>query len=210
MSTNALAHGVGQSEPTLIVFGRDGAGKPRASWFDAMSADLALKAADLMKMRVLRIKTDEERALALQLARGRVFATGKAFTPYTRASVFSKLLELARNATAPATMAAANPEKGQSKPSEVSAEQATQTAGTGPDAPPPKPTQPANARPKSWEEIGIGSLVLATIGREDGWWESEVLGINGETFTLKWRDWPREPAFVRRRGDLALLPITQQ
>ena len=39
MST--IVHATSSSDPTLVVFGRDGAGKPRASWFDAINADLA-------------------------------------------------------------------------------------------------------------------------------------------------------------------------
>ncbi len=87
------------SEPSVVVFGRDEAGKPHASWFDAQSADLAIKAADLMNMRVLRVKTEEQKALARQLARGRVFATGRAFTPFARANLYSKLVEVAGGAT---------------------------------------------------------------------------------------------------------------
>ncbi len=49
--------------------------------------------------------------------------------------------------------------------------------------------------------------MLATTGIGDGWWESLVLCVNGETFTLKWRDYPRERTFVRRRTELALLPV---
>ena len=69
------------------MFGRDEAGKPHASWFDAQSADLAVKAADLMNMRVLRVETEEQKAVARQLAPGRVFATGRAFTPFPRANL---------------------------------------------------------------------------------------------------------------------------
>ena len=68
MSSTTLVH-VTPTEPTLMVFGRDGTGKPRAWWFDAVSADLATKAADPMRMRVVRIKTEEPKALALPLAR---------------------------------------------------------------------------------------------------------------------------------------------
>ncbi len=53
MSSTTLVHADSPAESTLVVFGRDGAGKPRASWFDAVSADLVTKAADLMKMRVM-------------------------------------------------------------------------------------------------------------------------------------------------------------
>src|SRR3954465_15556414 len=87
------------SEPSLVVFGRDEAGKPHASWFDADSAELAVKAADLMNMRVLQVETEEQKDVARQLARGRVFATGRAFMPFVRANLYSKLVELAGGAT---------------------------------------------------------------------------------------------------------------
>ena len=53
MSSPTLVHATPRSEPALLVFGRNGTGKPRASWFDAVSADLATKAADPMRMRVM-------------------------------------------------------------------------------------------------------------------------------------------------------------
>src|SRR5215210_3637081 len=87
------------SDPCIVVFGRDEAGKPHASWFDAESAELAIKAAELMNMRVLKVETEEHKALARQLAPGRVFASGRAFTPFARANLYSKLVELAGGAT---------------------------------------------------------------------------------------------------------------
>ena len=69
MSSATVVHATSPSEPSLVVFGSDGAGKPRASWFDAVSADFATKAADVMKMRVFKIETDEQTALAPHLAR---------------------------------------------------------------------------------------------------------------------------------------------
>jgi len=212
------------SEPCIVVFGRDEAGKPHASWFDAASAELAIKAADLMNMRVLRVETEEQKALARQLARGRVFATGRAFTPFARANLYSKLVELAGGATG-LTAVQASPEGTVDlahRPADLSVDSTKALAAaldephgaaagpvkaSEPAAPPPAPTPTVSPRPQDWEEIGIGSLVLATVGVEDGWWESVVLGVNGEMFTLKWRDYPRERTFVRRRTELALLPV---
>src|SRR5687768_14298489 len=85
-SMSTIVHVTSSSDPTLVVFGRDGSGKPRASWFDAVSAELATKAAALMKMRVLRIETEEQRTLARQVAPGRVFASGRALLPFAGAS----------------------------------------------------------------------------------------------------------------------------
>ena len=42
-------------------------------------------------------------------------------------------------------------------------------------------------------------------GPGEGWWEAVVLGLEAELFTLKWRDYPDLPCFVRRRWQLALL-----
>ncbi len=60
MCSPTLVHATSPTEPTLMVFGRDGTGKPRASWFDAVSADLATKAADSMKMRVMWALASED------------------------------------------------------------------------------------------------------------------------------------------------------
>src|SRR4051812_28169391 len=203
MNSTVVVRANAQAEPSLVVFGHDDAGKPRASWFDAGSADLASKAADLMKMRVLRVETEEQKAVARQLAPGRVFASGRAFTPFARTAVFSQLVELAGDSSDPST---------NSKPAAIAS---NGSAASGDQGPGPAPTAPADpkggpSRPQSLDEIGIGSVVLATVGVEDGWWESIVIGVNGESFTLKWRDFPREPVFVRRRIEVALLRIAQQ
>jgi hypothetical protein len=62
----------------------------------------------------------------------------------------------------------------------------------------PKPRDPA--------EIGLGSVVLAHEGPDDGWWEAEVIGINGQVFSLRWRDYPTQPTILRKAIELALLP----
>ncbi len=53
MSSPTLVHATSPSDPTLVVFGRDGTSKPRTPSFDALTADLATKAADMMRMRVM-------------------------------------------------------------------------------------------------------------------------------------------------------------
>ena len=241
MNSSVVVRANNQSEPSLVVFGRDDAGKPRASWFDAAAAELATKAAGLMNMRVLKIETEEQKAIARQLAPGRVFASGRAFTPFTRATVFSKLVELAGGvgteasetapsghgsaADGPAVRANDHGAADAHRPADFSADgiqalaaavnernrpsagQAAASGSTGAASGSAVPDAPK--RPQGWDEIGVGSLVLATVGVEDGWWEAVVLGVNGDSFTLKWRDFPREPTFVRRRTDLALLPTTR-
>ena len=62
----------------------------------------------------------------------------------------------------------------------------------------PKPLDPT--------EIGLGSVVLAHEGPDEGWWEAEVIGLNGRVFSLRWRDYPTQPTILRKATELALLP----
>ena len=61
-------------------------------------------------------------------------------------------------------------------------------------------------QPGDRADIGLGSMVLAHEGPDDGWWEAEVIGINGTTLSLRWCDFPAEPTILRKAGELALLP----
>ena len=180
--------------PAIIVFGRDEAGKAHASWFDQSEAALAEKAADFMSLRVLRVRTDEHRALAAQLPHGRVFASGRAFVPFVKAALFLQL-QTAAQAAADASSA------------KLAASTADSSEAEEPPTPEPKrPAGPSKGKaPCGWADIDVGSLVLATEGPSEGWWESVVLEAEAELFTLKWRDWPDLPRFVRRRWQLAIL-----
>src|SRR4051794_6346777 len=180
--------------PALIVFGRDEAGKAHAAFFDQSEATLAEKAADFMSLRVLRVRTDEHRALTAQLPHGRVFASGRAFVPFVKASLFMALQAAAQAVS-------------DAKPVKLVASADDGSEAEKPPATEPKPpASPAKAKaPCGWGDIDVGSLVLACEGPHEGWWESVVLEAEAEVFTLKWRDWPDLPRFVRRRWQLAIL-----
>ena len=91
------------------------------------------------------------------------------------------------------------------------------TAASGPEARLP-PAEASNAPrsgdrsfvgqpiPRDPAEIGLGSVVLAHEGPDEGWWEAEVIGINGRVFSLRWRDYPTQPTILRKATELALLP----
>jgi len=184
MNSTVVVRANEQADPALILFGRDDAGKPRASWFDAPSADLARKAADLMKMRVLQVETEEQKAVARQLKPGRVFENGQAFTPFARREVFSKVVGFAQGPeTSTSAMASEAPEKssnGQDASAQAAGGASMSNATSAPKS------------PEDWDQIGVGSVVLAE-DDPDGWWESIVIGENGDAVTLKWRDWPGYP-----------------
>jgi hypothetical protein len=70
-----------------------------------------------------------------------------------------------------------------------------------------EPATTAHPLPPNWEGIEIGHLVLALYDPADGegWWEATVVEKAGDMLTLKWRDEPRQPKFVRHRLTVALL-----
>ena len=65
------------------------------------------------------------------------------------------------------------------------------------------PREPAP--PKTWDEIKVGSLVIAQDSHDEGWWEAVVSQIAGDMLTLRWRDYPRYAAFLQNRHQVALL-----
>jgi hypothetical protein len=109
MNAEATATHETTSAPAAVVFGRDTGGKPHAAWFEASEAELAEKAADLMGMRFARLDGEGERALAAQLPRGRVFASGRAFTPFVGAAVFARLAGLGGAAGADGAISVTQP-----------------------------------------------------------------------------------------------------
>lgn len=62
-------------------------------------------------------------------------------------------------------------------------------------------------RPTDWTDIALGSVVLATEGPQEGWFESVIVELRDDSiFLVRWRDWPDEPHFARHRNQLGLLP----
>lgn len=164
--------------PFLIVFGKDEAGKAHASWFAEADAKLAERAAGLMAMSVLRLSTDEHRAIASVIAGGKIFGSGKAFVPFVKGAAYDQLSAF------PEAYLAAPPAEPE----------------------PLAPVPPITDVPSTRDAITVGSLVLAP-EEESGWFESVIVEIKPEAlFVLRWRDWPDLPPFVRRGDNLALLP----
>jgi hypothetical protein len=175
-----------QEGTAVVVFGLDGVGRARASTFNQADAERAQRAAEIMGLHVLRPDSDEQHALARRLPRGRVFASGRAFVPFVKAGLYEALAALAGgSAIAPA-------------PGAKSASAASPSQ--------PGSTSKAGLAPETWDEISVGSIVLATEGPQEGWFESVVLKAEDDLFTLRWRDWPNLPKFARRPWQIGLLP----
>jgi hypothetical protein len=164
------------SGPAAIVFGRNAYGIPQAAWFPANEADLATRAARLMGLQVLTVEDETHRALAAQLRPGQVYASDRTFAPAVAREVFDALSALAGPVAGTSALA--------------------DTADRS----------EAATRPASWDAITFGSVVLASAGPGEGWWEATVIGAKDDRLVLRWRDSAREPSFIRTPSELALLP----
>jgi hypothetical protein len=159
----------------LIVLGYDENQKPRAARFPAADAELVAKAAQLMDLKVYEAATADLAALAKKLPVGRLYGNGRGFVPNVRQSLYSEII----------VTLAVEPQA---------------AVGKDQDEPPV-----ATGLPRTWDEIAPGHLVIAQEALEYGWWEAIVIGRNGDMFTLRFRDYPKLPKFVRHRNAIALM-----
>jgi hypothetical protein len=173
------------SPAPVVLFGIDSHGKPKGARFGKNHADLAIKAASQLQLRVLATNDPKVADLITRLPVGRVHATGRTFVPFIRRDLYDKLVAAAPN--------------GNGHPTSPPASGASGATG----AKPPGGSSPN--LPKTWQDIGLGDQVVAQQSREDGWYEAIVAEANGEMLTLRWRDYPQERRIVRHRNQLALL-----
>lgn len=178
----------------LVLFGLDERGKAHGAWFARETVEAAVAAGETMGMFSLPVEDDAVRSLAGQLPQGKIFPSGKAFVPFVKASFYDALM-------------AHLPESERDR-----ARQPVQASG-GKDA---SRTEAAGAgagtatvqrdKPEDWSKIKVGSLVLASDGEGDGWYEADVVEVlPEEKFKLRWYEWPDLPDFVRPVTDIALL-----
>ena len=161
----------------LIVLGYDDDQKPRGARFDHDKPDLVTKAAELIGLKVYDTSNPDVAAIAKKLPAGRLYANGRGFVPNVRQDLYSDLV----------VALALEPQA------------AVSTAGDKDSLP------VARGLPRCWDEIGPGHLVIAQESLDYGWWEAIVLARKGDTFTLRYRDYPQLPKFVRHRSGIALI-----
>ncbi len=182
---SSASHAVSLPHP-VIVLGRDDSGKAHASFFPAIDAHSAKQAANLMGMLALKADNDQTRAYLSRLPKGKLFDSGKAFVPFVKQELYQQI-------------AAHLPEE-----QRLLAERVR----VAPEADPGEAelaAKPTNL-PDDWDKLTVGSLVLATDGPFDGWYEATVIAIaDDSSLRLRWRDYLDMPAFHRRADQIALI-----
>lgn len=174
---------------SLILLGRDEAGKAHASRFEDLDFKAVRNAAAIMGMATLPIVGKELETMAAALPKGKLFDSGRAFVPFVKSDLYERLHDQL-------------PKKDREALAETNAlrRAAAETAVA------------ANAEPESftlpddWAKITVGNLVLAYDGDGEAWFEAYVVETKGaDDLVLRWRGWPDLPNFVRNRNRIALL-----
>ena len=150
-------------------------GTTQAARFLAADAELVAKAAELMDLKVYQAATEDLAALAKKLPVGRLYSNGRGFVPNVRQSLYSEII----------VALAVEPQA---------------AIGKNQDEPPV-----ATGLPRTWDELAPGHLVIAQETLEYGWWEAIVIARTGDMLTLRFRDYPKLPKFVRHRNAIALM-----
>lgn len=202
-------------EPTatniaVVVYGRDSKNKGHAASFAEGDAELADRAAGLMEMALWRVD-EAGQALARRLPKGKIFGSGRAFTPFVSGKLFAELESVAGPAPAStrAAKGGATAEPRQARKTRTrAAGESGELPATTPAADPEKLASDSLKRPSDWGAIGPDCLVLATNGGDgEGWFEAAIVAQrDDDLFELRWVGWPNDPLIVRRRDSLALLP----
>lgn len=180
--------------PAIIVFGTDDTGKPHASTFTINQRHAAIKAAGLMSFRALAVEGEPLTHLAAKIPVGKVFNSGKGFVPFVKREVGEQLDQLAKD----------QPDRLITVP----APEESADGGSAADA-----VTTLEAMPKDWDDIKVGSRVLAVDDPDDGWWEAIVQHVHESgtqthpcpMFTLIWEAFPDDGRFVRRFDQVALI-----
>jgi hypothetical protein len=196
----------GKNEPTkanpVYVLGLDANGKPRGARFAELKDNIVSAAMD-MKCRVLIDQPETVSALGMKLPVGRVHGAGKIvklFVPNISRELYDQILEAARIATAQSDAeieAGAAEQSTAIKPLKDQADTALAEVRTV--------SPVTSGLPRSWESIAVGHMVLVHESPTDGWWEATVLKREDEILTLRFRDYPKQPTFIRHINTVALV-----
>lgn len=177
----------------LFVLGVDETGKPRGARFKECHDRTVSIALDMMLSCVYPASTTFAE-LGMKLPPGRIYASGKAFVPNIRRDVYDKLKAVLAQPEDGSSVLSL--EKRHGSPTTDGDEAASGTTCVSPTI---------GGLPRSWESVNVGHMVLVHESPEDGWWEAVVLAREDEVLTLRFRDYPKQPTFVRHLSAVALV-----
>ncbi|RUZ22470.1 hypothetical protein, partial [Mesorhizobium sp. M7A.F.Ca.CA.001.09.1.1] len=152
---------------SLIVFGRDETRKPHASVFLLPEVEAAESAARLMGMHSHRVEPGEAPEIVMRLPAGKLFDSGKAFVPFVKSEVYSRIAALAgvadeRDGGPGDDKAADSPENASAGSPEAVAARGGGDGGGG---------AAGGNDSDLWAKLAVGDMVLASEGPDEGYFE---------------------------------------
>lgn len=188
---------------SVIVFGLDDEPKPRAAKFLEKDAQAANKIAGQLQLNVWKITTSTLPDLVAKVPTGNPATVGWNACPKVPREVWEAVLKAATldnpksKETIPAIAEQDKSAVKGLKPADLS-ELERQILAVAHE-------RQIGRLPDNWSSIKEGSVVLVHQNRDDGWWEGYVLKRQGNMLTLRWRDYPKQPAIVRHVSTVALM-----
>jgi hypothetical protein len=180
-----------ESGPMFAV-GLDEKGKPRGARFADYTDKLVSAVLDMGLSFVIAPSPAFAEA-AKKLPEGRHYASGKAFVPNIRQALLDELVAIVRQ-PGDTSQAYRLEEKPGTGAGDSTSEQAVRCV-----------SPITSGLPRNWDEIGVGHLVLAHESYEDGWWEAICVKRELDILTLRYRDAPKLPIFIRHVTTVALV-----
>ncbi|RWD01420.1 MAG: hypothetical protein EOS58_25425 [Mesorhizobium sp.] len=191
-----------ETTPSLIVFGRDETSKAHASVFLLPDIDAAEGAAKLMGMHSHRLEPGEAADIAMRLPRGKLFDSGKAFVPFVKGDLYTRIAALAGVGDEP-RQASTGPDAPEAA---ENASAGLPEAGKGPADDGQGAGSGDGGSPDRWAKLTVGDLVLASEGPDEGYFEARITKAKAKgIFTLKFRDYPDAPSIDRSYYQLGLI-----
>lgn len=170
-------------DTALIALGHDEKKRPLGAWF-AQPSDKLLASLSAMRCQVLSSVPKALQDLARKLPEGRLLSSGKVVLPSIRKDLHERISAASAKENINELTATLNerllPEGGK-------------VAGAS----------ARNSLSQHWNDLRAGDVVLAPFGPDEGWWEATVIERENSVLTLKYRDHPKEPTFVRHVSTLA-------
>jgi hypothetical protein len=208
----------------LLVYGKPtNPDLPQASWFPAEDRPTVAAAAQSLKLSVLDILTEAEKALIVGVHEGVLKGNNRMIVGSVAPEVYKRIEEYAAKAShARVTMASGD------KVAETKSATEQNTNVSDPPAPPaaasvdskltgvasPNSIAAATSRGEAaaplnpWETLKVGARVLAAYWNEDrefeGFWLATVKKIEKGEFTLEWFEEPTYPPFKSRPKNIAV------
>lgn len=175
------AHGVKR----LVMLARGLAGEPRGAWFEPAHSDGLVRAALQAGAYLVELDANRLRQLDPSVAAGQLLSRGRPSPlPPIERKTFDALIAL------PPLVAV--PKQLDGSPGEDSRAVRNRRS-----------SKLRNAK----RTIKVGTIVLASVSPDDGWWEAEVVALTNDELLLRWRDFPDLALFTKSAAAISLGPV---